>query len=102
MSFIGGEAIEARCVVLTVPAPAVAALTDGVAPELSDVRRFAHRWEKKASVSLRIGDVLLLQGPYERIELLNRDADFLLLSEMAWGPRRTGRASLSCGTTRTA
>jgi conjugative relaxase-like TrwC/TraI family protein len=27
-----------------------------LAPELSDVRRFAHGWEKKASVGLRIGD----------------------------------------------
>ena len=28
-----------------------------MAPELSDVRRFTHGWEKKASVGLRIGDV---------------------------------------------
>ena len=28
---------------------------DGLAPALSDVRRFAHEWEKAASVELRAG-----------------------------------------------
>ena len=28
---------------------------DGLAPELTDVRRFHHAWEKRASVELRAG-----------------------------------------------
>ena len=35
---------------------ALVADRDGLAPQLSDVRRFHHRWEKTASVELRVGD----------------------------------------------
>jgi conjugative relaxase-like TrwC/TraI family protein len=37
---------------------------DGLAPELSDVRRFHHAWERRASVQLRAGSEDAI-GPYE-------------------------------------
>jgi hypothetical protein len=42
---------------------------DGRAPELSDVRRFTHDWEKKASVELRGGspEVIDTYGAHGRI-----------------------------------
>lgn len=48
-----------------------------------------------AAVSLRIGDALVLQGPYDRIEHLGQDDDFLVLSDIAHAPRRTHKAPLA-------
>jgi len=50
-----------------------------------------------AHVTLRMGDALLLQGPYERIALLGPDDDFLVLSEDVRAPRRTEKAPFAFG-----
>lgn len=41
-----------------------------------------------ADIPLQLGDALLLQGPWEKIRLLQRDPDFLVLEETAAPPRR--------------
>jgi conjugative relaxase-like TrwC/TraI family protein len=48
---------------------------DGSAPELSDVRRFHHDWEKKASVELRVGsaDAIDAYQAHDRINEGERD-----------------------------
>ncbi len=50
-----------------------------------------------ATVALRMGDALLLQGPYEKIEMLGPDEDFVVLSEIARAPRRTAKAPYALG-----
>lgn len=50
-----------------------------------------------AHVTLRIGDALLLQGPYEKLRLLGPDEDFVVLSEIARAPRRTEKAPYAFG-----
>ena len=57
----------------------------GLVPELNDVRRFAHGWEKKASVGLRIGDPDAVE-PYEvhgRVDGGDRES-MLDLLYVAW------------------
>jgi di/tricarboxylate transporter len=44
-----------------------------------------------ARLPLRFGDALLLQGPYKKLQQLAADRDFLVLSELAQVPRRTGK-----------
>jgi ATP-dependent exoDNAse (exonuclease V) alpha subunit len=48
---------------------------DGLAPELTDVRRFHHAWEKQASVELRAGsaDAIDAYQAHERVAEGNRD-----------------------------
>ena len=48
---------------------------DGLAPELSDVRRFTHHWEKEASVELRQGspDAIDVYAAHGRISEGSRD-----------------------------
>ncbi len=48
---------------------------DGLAPALSDVRRFAHEWEKAASVELRVGspDAIDAYSAHGRISEGSRD-----------------------------
>ena len=48
-----------------------------------------------AAIALRMGDALLLQGGYDKIELLGRDEDFVLLSHVSHSPRRTKKAPLA-------
>ena len=45
-----------------------------------------------ASMQLRIGDALLLQGPRDKVRRLATDADFVVLSERDRAPRRTHKA----------
>ncbi|NNE44086.1 MAG: SLC13 family permease, partial [Gemmatimonadetes bacterium] len=45
-----------------------------------------------ARLRLRVGDALLLQGPWNRIQLLGSDPDFVVLSASAAEPRRTKKA----------
>ncbi len=45
-----------------------------------------------ATIPLRAGDALLLQGPRPRIRLLAKDADWVVLSETERSPHRTRRA----------
>jgi hypothetical protein len=46
-----------------------------LAPELTDVRRFRHRWEKTASIQLRVGDTNAIAAytTHGRVESGNRD-----------------------------
>ncbi|MBI2845804.1 MAG: anion permease [Chloroflexi bacterium] len=46
------------------------------------------RRTRLSEVALQMGDALLLQGPWEKIWLLQRDPDFLVLEGMAFPPRR--------------
>jgi di/tricarboxylate transporter len=48
-------------------------------------------------MSLRFGDALLIFGPRERLRLLAREPDFLVLSQAAQEPPRTAKAPLSVG-----
>ncbi|MEZ5064648.1 MAG: SLC13 family permease [bacterium] len=48
-----------------------------------------------ASLSLRFGDALLVQGAWRGIQLLAGDANFVVLSERAQGPRRTRKAPIA-------
>jgi di/tricarboxylate transporter len=48
-----------------------------------------------AGYDLRFGDALLLQGPWEKINRLAADPDFVVLSHAARPPRRTARAPLA-------
>ncbi len=48
-----------------------------------------------ASMQLRIGDALLLQGLRDKIRRLARDVDFVVLSERDRAPRRTHKAPLA-------
>ena len=45
-----------------------------------------------ADLSLRLGDALLLQGPWDRIQNLGLDADLVLFSRAERQPRRTHKA----------
>jgi hypothetical protein len=51
---------------------------EGLAPELSDVRRFHHRWEQRASIELRAGseDAIGAYGAHDRIASGEREAMF--------------------------
>ena len=56
-----------------------------LAPELSDVRRFTHGWEKKASVGLRIGDVDAVDSYEEHGRVTGGDRESMLdLLYEAW------------------
>jgi di/tricarboxylate transporter len=46
---------------------------------------------------LALGDALLLVGPRERLELLERDPDFLILTPLGQAPPDTRRAPLAAG-----
>jgi len=50
-----------------------------------------------AQVTLRFGDALLLQGPRDKIRRLATEPDFVVLSQAAQAPRRTGRAPYALG-----
>ena len=56
-----------------------------LAPELADVRRFTHVWEKVASIDLRVGrpEAVDVYGAHERIEGGDRDSMLDLLYD-AW------------------
>ncbi len=45
-----------------------------------------------AGAELQFGDALLLQGPREKIRLLAKEPDFVVLSDLGQAPRRTSRA----------
>ena len=68
----------------------------GMAPELSDVRRFVHRWEKKASVGLRIGDLDAVDSYEEHGRVSGGDRESMLdLLYQAWrDDTETGKRSL--------
>ena len=55
--------------------PPWCATGDGLAPALSDVRRFTHHWEKEASVELRVGspDAIDTYAAHGRIDEGDRD-----------------------------
>ena len=56
-----------------------------MAPELSDVRRFTHGWEKKASVGLRIGDPDAVESYEEHGRVTGGDRESMLdLLYEAW------------------
>ena len=65
---------------------------DGLAPELSDVRRFAHEWEKAASVELRAGspDAIDAYAAHGRISEGSRD-EMLDALYRAWKAGHRGR-----------
>ncbi len=44
---------------------------------------------------LQLGDALLLLGPRERLQMLERDPDFLVLTGLSSGPTNLGRAPLA-------
>lgn len=46
---------------------------------------------------LRFGDALLLQGPWNKIQILGADRDFVVLSPQAQEPRRTKKAPFALG-----
>ena len=48
-----------------------------------------------ANLSLRFGDALLVQGPWDRIRNLGLDADLVLFSRIERRPRRTHKAPLA-------
>lgn len=48
-----------------------------------------------ADERLQIGDALLLLGPHERLQLLNNDPDFLILTPLGQAPPDTHRAPLA-------
>lgn len=48
-----------------------------------------------SSLTLRFGDALLLQGPWEKIRLLADDPEFVILSQTLQGPRRTEKAPVA-------
>ena len=50
-----------------------------------------------AKLRLRLGDALLVQGPWERIRLLGSNPDYLVLSPEGLRPRRHGKAPLALG-----
>ena len=69
---------------------------DGLAPELTDVRRFHHSWEKRASVELRKGspDAIDAYMAYERIADGDRD-QMLDALYLAWkDDTESGQTSL--------
>jgi conjugative relaxase-like TrwC/TraI family protein len=69
---------------------------DGLAPELTDVRRFHHLWEKRASVELRMGlsDAIDAYQANERIADGDRD-QMLDALYLAWkDDTESGRTSL--------
>ena len=59
--------------------------TAGPAPELTDVRRFRHAWEKRASIELRAGspDAIDAYQDHERIAEGDRD-QMLDALHLAW------------------
>ena len=44
---------------------------------------------------LQVGDALLMLGPHDRLQLLNDDPDFLVLTPLGQAPPHTGRAPLA-------
>jgi len=50
-----------------------------------------------ATLPLRFGDALLIQGPWDRIRVLGADPDFVTLSLAAQEPRRVHKAPLALG-----
>jgi di/tricarboxylate transporter len=48
-------------------------------------------------LALKVGDALLLQGPWNRIQLLGSDPDFVVLAEAAHEPRRTRKIPYALG-----
>jgi di/tricarboxylate transporter len=50
-----------------------------------------------AKLKLRVGDALLLQGPWNKIQLLASDPDFVVLAASAHGPRRVAKAPFALG-----
>ena len=69
---------------------------EGFAPELTDVRRFHHSWEKRASVELRAGsaDAIDAYQAHERIAEGNRE-QMLDALYLAWkNDAESGRTSL--------
>ncbi len=50
-----------------------------------------------AGLRLRLGDALLVQGPWERIRLLGSNPDYLVLSPEGLRPRRHEKAPLALG-----
>ena len=50
---------------------------------------------KLRDVTLQFGDALLLYGPREKLHLLGREADFLVLTAAAQEPPRAGKAPLA-------
>lgn len=48
-----------------------------------------------SALTLRFGDALLLQGPWEKIRLLADDPEFVILSQTLQGPRRTEKAPVA-------
>jgi hypothetical protein len=69
---------------------------DGFAPELTDVRRFHHAWEKKASVGLRAGspDAIDAYQAHERIDEGERDQMLDALFRAWKDDTESGRTSL--------
>ena len=75
---------------------ALVCIREGPAPELTDVRRFHHLWEKRASVELRMGspDAIDAYSTNERIADGDRDQ---MLDELylAWkADTESGQSSL--------
>jgi conjugative relaxase-like TrwC/TraI family protein len=69
---------------------------EGLAPELTDVRRFHHAWEKRASIELRAGsdDAIDAYQAHERIAEGNRD-QMLDALYLAWkADTESGQTSL--------
>ena len=69
---------------------------EGLAPELTDVRRFHHAWEKRASIELRAGsaDAIDAYQAHERIAEGDRD-QMLDALYLAWkADTESGRTSL--------
>ncbi|SVB00882.1 uncharacterized protein METZ01_LOCUS153736 [marine metagenome] len=48
-----------------------------------------------ADERLQVGDALLMLGPHDRLQLLNNDPDFLILTPLGQAPPHTGRAPLA-------
>lgn len=65
-----------------------------LAPELTDVRRFTHRWVKAASVQLRVGDqrVIDTYAEHDRIESGTREQ---MLDELYYAWRTDSAAGLT-------
>jgi conjugative relaxase-like TrwC/TraI family protein len=69
---------------------------DGLAPELTDVRRFRHAWEKRASVELRKGSPDAIDAYQANERIVDGDRDQMLDAlYLAWkDDTESGRTSL--------